>query len=440
MDNKTLELVEKIRQQFDAGPYPRIPLERSPKELVEQLYIHNFITPYYLRNQKVVKTEKISILDAGCGSGYTSLTLAEANPGAKIVGVDLSEQSVELAKKRLQYHGFDNAEFYAMSIEELTTLKQEFDYINAHEVLYLLPDPVAGLQAMKSVLAKDGVIRTNLHSAFQRASFFRAQKLFKTMGFLDNAPGEMEISLVRETMKALKDNVMLKAQNWKPNYETDDETLLANHLLMGDKGSTIPELFSALRGADLEFICMVNWQQWQLMDLFKEPDDLPMFLGLALPELSLEEQLHLYELFHPIHRLLDFWCGHPEQAEPFLPVAEWTDSDWQSAKVYLHPQLKTSVMKEELLRCIQQLNPFQISQQLKLGGQAEFLDSTIAACLLPLWDEAQSMQSLVKRWQQLRPVHPLTLETTTELDAFEIVQATLTHLESAGYLLLERSA
>ena len=38
---------------------------------------------------------------------------------------------------------------------------------------------------------------------------------------------------------------------------------------------------------------MVNWQQWQLMDLFKEPDDLPMFLGLALPELSLEEQLHL---------------------------------------------------------------------------------------------------------------------------------------------------
>ena len=130
--------------------------------------------------------------------------------------------------------------------------------------------------------------------------------------------------------------------------------------------------------------------------------------------------------------------GILSKAAAFLPVAEWTDSDWQGAKVYLHPQLKTSVMKEELLRCIEQLNPFQISQQLKLGGQAEFLDSTIAACLLPLWEEAQSMQSLVTRWQQLRPVHPVTLETTTELAAFEIVKATLTHLESSGYALLER--
>lgn len=437
MDHKALELLEKVRQQFDFGPYPRIPLEKSPKEDVARLYIHNFTTAYYLRNQKVRETDGITILDAGCGSGYTSLTLAEANPGARIVGVDLSDQSVELAKKRLQYHGFDNVEFQAMSIEELSTLKEQFDYINAHEVLYLLPDPVAGLQAMKSVLAKDGIIRTNLHSSLQRASFYRAQALFKMMGFLDNAPGEMEISLVRETMKPLKDNVMLKAQNWKPNYETDDEAILMNHLLMGDKGSTIPELFSALRAADLEFICMVNWQQWQLMDLFKEPDDLPLFLGLALPELSVEEQLHLYELFNPIHRLLDFWCGHPEQRAAFVPVAEWTDFDWQNAKVYLHPQLKTSVMKEELLRCIEQLNPFQISQQLKLGGQTNFLDSTIAACLLPLWEEAQPMQSLVKRWQQLRPVDPLSLETTTELEALEILKATLMQLESSGYVLLE---
>lgn len=437
MDQKALELLEKVRQQFEAGPYPRIPIERSPKEAVERLYIHNFSTAYYLRNQKIRETEGITILDAGCGSGFTSLTLAEANPGARIVGVDLSEQSVELAKKRLQYHGFNNVEFQAMSIEELSTLNEQFDYINAHEVLYLLPDPVAGLQAMKSVLAKDGIIRTNLHSSLQRASYYRAQALFKMMGFMDNAPGEMEISLVRETMKALKDNVMLKAQNWKPNYETDDETVLANHLLMGDKGSTIPELFSALRAADLEFICMVNWQKWQLMDLFKEPDDLPLFLGLALPELSVEEQLHLYELFNPIHRLLDFWCGHSEQNAAFVPVAEWTDSDWQDAQVYLHPQLKTSVIKEELLRCIEQLNPFQISQQLKLGGQTNFLDSTIAACLLPLWEEAQPMQSLVKRWQQLRPVDPIGLEATKESTALEILKATLTQLESSGYVLLE---
>jgi len=45
-----------------------------------------------------------------------------------------------------------------------------------------------------------------------------------------------------------------------------------NYLLQGDKGFTITELFAALKAADLEFISMVNWRQWDLMDLFKEKD------------------------------------------------------------------------------------------------------------------------------------------------------------------------
>jgi len=55
------------------------------------------VNSYYLRNQKVIKTKGKLVLDAGCGSGYTSLTLAEANPGAKIVGVDISDKSVDIA-------------------------------------------------------------------------------------------------------------------------------------------------------------------------------------------------------------------------------------------------------------------------------------------------------------------------------------------------------
>jgi hypothetical protein len=112
-------------------------------------------------------------------------------------------------------------------------------------------------------------------------------------------------------------------------------------------------------------------------------------------------------------------------------------SDWQGAKVHLHPQLKTPGVKEELLRCITQLNPFEISRQLPITGEV-LVDSTIAACLLPLWEEAQSMQSLVERWQKLRPVHPVTLEPTTFSEAFEIVSASLMGLESSGYVLLER--
>jgi 2-polyprenyl-3-methyl-5-hydroxy-6-metoxy-1,4-benzoquinol methylase len=438
MDENTSELLEKIRQQFDTGPYPIVPLEKSPKDDVPWLYIHNLVTPYYLRNQKVTQTEGKVILDAGCGSGYTSLALAEANPGAKIVGIDLSEESIKLAKQRLEYHKFDNVEFHVLNIEALPSLGLEFDYINNHEVLYFLPDPIVGLQAIKSVLKPDGIIRTNLHNSVQRRDYFRAQNMFKMMGLMDENPQELEIEQVREIMRGLKDKVRLKAQTWHSKFETSDQGILMNYLMQGDKGHTISELFLILKAADLEFISMVNWQQWQLMDLFKTPDDLPVFLGLSLPELSVEEQLQLFEMLHPIHRLLDFWCGHPNRAQPFLPVDEWTASDWQGAKVHLHPQLKTPTVKEELLRCVTQLKLFEINRHLPITEQQIGIDSTIAACLLPLWEEAQSMPSLVERWQKLRPVHPVTLESTAELEALEIVSSTLMGLESSGYLLLER--
>ena len=108
MTSSASDLLDKIRQQFDASPYPRVPLDQSPKNNPNLLYIHNLMTPYYLRNQKVIETKGKVILDAGCGAGYKSLVLAEANPGAKFVGVDISKESIKLARQRLEHHGFYN--------------------------------------------------------------------------------------------------------------------------------------------------------------------------------------------------------------------------------------------------------------------------------------------------------------------------------------------
>ncbi|MEQ9671752.1 class I SAM-dependent methyltransferase [Coleofasciculus sp. G2-EDA-02] len=440
MDNQNPDLLEKIRQQFEDSPYPINPLDHSPKIDYLWLYIQNLITPYYLRNQRVIETPGKIILDAGCGTGYSSLVLAEANPGAQIIGIDLSEKSVAIAQQRLQVHGFDKAEFYPISIEELPKLGKEFDYINCDEVLYLLPNPVSALQIMRSILKPEGIIRSNLHSSVNRFPYFRAQELFKMMGLMDDTPQDMAMELVCETMKALKDQVLLKRQTWDASFEENRNNILTNYLLQGDKGFTIPEMFSILEASGLEFISMVNWRQWDLISLFKEPDDLPMFLGMSLPETSLQERLHLFELLHPVHRLLDFWCGHPNQAHPRIPVTEWANTDWQEVRVHLHPQLSTPAVRDEMLRCIIQLSPFEISNHLPLTGVQSLVDSTIAACLLPLLESAQPMSSLVERWQQLRPVHPITLEATTPEEAFELVKQALTGLEENGYVLLERQS
>ncbi|MDT9275759.1 MAG: methyltransferase domain-containing protein [Limnospira sp. PMC 737.11] len=433
------DLQRKIREQFDFTLYPRIPIETSPKTDYERLYIHNLLTPYYLRNQQVIQTEGKVILDAGCGSGYKALALALANPGAKIVGIDISEKSVEASRDRLKYHGIENAEFHAMYIEELPSLGWEFDYINNDEVLYLLPDIVEGLQAMKSVLKPDGIIRTNLHSAFQRQNFFKSQEFFKMIGLMDEQPGEMQMEMARETMKSLKDQVLLKQQTWNTKNAELEEYLLSNHLLLGDKGFTIPDVFAALKAADLEFISMLNWRHWEIMDLFKDEDDLPVFLGLGLAEMSTEDRLHLFELLQPMHRLLDFWCGHPHQGKDFIPVSEWSDSDWKTARVSLHPQLANPQSREDLINCITNHKPFEISKYIRLPVFLPIhLDSGIAACLLPLWERVCTVEELVQRWQQIRPIDPITLEPVSQEKARDEIKELLDTLDPFLYVLLER--
>lgn len=439
MDSKESELIDKIRQQFDNAPYPRIPLETSPKNSYQTLYLHNLVTAYYIRNQKVIETEGKVILDAGCGSGYKSLILAEANPGAKIVGIDLSEESVKLARQRLQYHGIENIEFHALSIEELPSLNQQFDYINCDEVLYLLPDPVVGLQAMKAVLKPDGIIRTNLHSSLQRRSFFAVQKVFKIMGLMEDNPREMEIELAKEIIQDLKDDVAIKARTWSSPAEKNEEWMLANYLLLGDKGYTVPEVFSALRAADLEFISMVSWRLWDLTDLFKEPNNIPAFLAMSLPDITVEQRLHLFELLHPVHRLIDFWCGLPNQAQSFVPVSEWTVADWQQAKVHLHPQLSTPQLKADLIKSITNQSSFEISRYVTSPTLVPILiESGMAACLLPLWEGTQPVVFLAERWLKLRPLDLVTLEPVSRERAFDEITELLMSLEVFLYVLLER--
>lgn len=438
MNHNNSELTERIRRHYEELPYPLEPIEQSPAQDILCIYFHNILNPFYLRDKQVINPENKFILDAGCGSGYTTLALAQANPGAKIFGIDLSQESVNIAKKRLQAYGFNHENIYVLTIEELPSLGQKFDYINCDEVLYLLPEPILGLQAMKSVLNPNGIIRTNLHSSFQRSNFYRAQELFKAMGLMAGNSQELDIEIVWETMRNLKEQVLLKKQTWSAQFDQNKRLTLVNHLLQGDKGYTIPEMFSMLEAAELEFISMINWRQWELMDLFNEPNNLPVFLGLSLPEMSLKEQLHLYELLNPVHRLMDFWCGHPQQAQPFIQSAEWTYSEWKKAKVHLHPQMKTATVKEQLIHCLMKIQPFEISKYLPIAGKQVVVDSQVAACLLlPLLESAQTMQFLVERWQKLQPLNPTTLKPITQEEVFEVVRQALLELEDFGYLLLE---
>lgn len=441
--------LEKVRQQYDFLPYPESDISLFPIS-VEQFYIHALATPYYLRYQKLVNAQDKVILDAGCGSGMRALTLAAANPGAKIVGIDLSEKSVELARQRFAYHKLPNCEFHAMLLEEVGNLDYHFDLINCDEVLYLLINPQAALQVLESVLAPQGIIRANLHSYYQRNEYYRTQDLFKFLGIFDDESVEVALETIKETLDNLSDSI--RAKIFYQSYEANqlkglnelakgkklEEWIMMNYLLKGDKGYTIPDVFSLLEGANLDFLSMVNWREWSLNDLFKDPENLPLFWQLGLDSALEEDKLHIYELLNPVHRLLDFWCMKKSNESFPNPPMNWDNEQWENCTSYLHPVLQNEKIKNEVISACQKRQSLDFSQYIKLNTkQPVILESHFLACLLPLWEQSQTFTELWQRWLKIEPLSLETLEPKTMEKSMTEMKELLAKLEVFNYILLE---
>ena len=443
-------LNEKIRQQYDFLPYPESEIELLPTNS-EQLFVHSLVTPYYLRYQKVINTKDKIILDAGCGSGLQALVLALANPGAKIIGVDLSEKSIELARQRFAYHKLDNAEFYAASLDDIESLGYHFDYINCDEVLYLLPNPGEMLKKFQSMLTPEGIIRANLHSYYQRIEYYRTQEALKFLGMFEEDSVEVSLETVKETIDSLKDNIRMKifyrnfenvklqSSNPESKAKQLDGWIMTNYLLRGDKGYTIPELFNFLDLANLDFLSMVNWRHWDLIEIFQNSDNLPLFWQLGLDSATEEDKLHLFELFQPIHRLIDFWCIQKNN-QPFSSVPiNWTHREWLNCLVHLHPILQIAQVKTDVLMTISDRKEFIFSKYITLSTlKPVTVDSALMSCLLPLWDSPRPFMELVQRWLIIQPLCLDTLEPKTEEQGFLEISELLTKLETFVYVLLEQ--
>ena len=435
----TSAIYQNLREQYESRPYPDVPIDESPTSCVRNLNLHSFTNGYYKRNQRVESSEGKLILDAGCGTGYETLVLAHANPGAKIFGADLSASSIELAKQRLQHHGFYDAVFCVSSINDLLQLGVKFDYINCDDTLYFFENPISGLLQLKNLLKPGGIIRTNLHSFAQRFDFFQAQKLFNLVGLFTQNPGDEEINKIIELMLSLKDDTIIKDRTWRPEQAKDRHYFLMNYLIQQDKGHNVSDVFYALDKAGLEFISMTQPFFWEVEYLFRDYTNLPPFFSEFLNDASIEQRLIIYELMNPTHRLIDFLCGIPGQSEDVKPPGQWNSDDWSRARVYLQPQLHTEVMHEEFLTSLEEFKPFEINKELRIPEEGMFLDSLTAGWLYSLWDESQPMDFLIDYWQRLHPVNLVTGEPNQIEKISATVIENLVALESLGYVLIEKS-
>ncbi|MEZ0372952.1 MAG: class I SAM-dependent methyltransferase, partial [Candidatus Sericytochromatia bacterium] len=156
---------EMVRNQYERFPFP--PLAIGALAHVRPPQADAAFARWYIYQRLPV--QPLRILDAGCGTGFSTLKLAQANPEAEVVAVDLSESSLAIARARLDAAGVDPKRIRLLQadLQELSDLGQ-FGYIHSSGVIHHLPDPAAGLRRLRAALEPDGLAYFMVYSAHAR--------------------------------------------------------------------------------------------------------------------------------------------------------------------------------------------------------------------------------------------------------------------------------
>jgi ubiquinone/menaquinone biosynthesis C-methylase UbiE len=98
------------------------------------------------------------LLDVGCGPGSITRGLAERLPAGQVVGLDLSRETLESARRDAAARGLMNLRYEEGSVYELSFPDGSFDVAYAHQVLQHLRERGLALSEMLRVVKPGGVV------------------------------------------------------------------------------------------------------------------------------------------------------------------------------------------------------------------------------------------------------------------------------------------
>jgi SAM-dependent methyltransferase len=120
------------------------PSHESYDVYLEHMARYQFCIPYVVDK---------AVLDAACGVGYGSATIAQF--AAKVVGIELDEDAVCEAKR---HYSKDNIQYTAMDCRRLAFSSGSFDVVVAFEFLEHIREQGQFLEEVVRVLNKDGLL------------------------------------------------------------------------------------------------------------------------------------------------------------------------------------------------------------------------------------------------------------------------------------------
>jgi ubiquinone/menaquinone biosynthesis C-methylase UbiE len=99
------------------------------------------------------------ILDVGCGSGATNRVLAQQFPDSQIVGIDLSEPLLRLAREGAGAANLgERVRFERADVQEMPYDEDSFDVVINTNMVHLVEDPIRMLDEIERVLVPGGFL------------------------------------------------------------------------------------------------------------------------------------------------------------------------------------------------------------------------------------------------------------------------------------------
>lgn len=172
-----------VKEQYERFPFPPLGLTALTEIRLPQADAR-FAFCYLDHPQPPA----LRILDAGCGTGFSTLKLAQANPEAEIVALELSEASLAIARKRLDTQaGIQAARVRFLQADLQSDLYSRypdlgrFDYIHCSGVIHHIPEPERALKQLRHCLAPGGIFYLMVYAGAARHEIAAIQDVLQVL-------------------------------------------------------------------------------------------------------------------------------------------------------------------------------------------------------------------------------------------------------------------
>ncbi len=211
---------QKVENMYKKYPYP------SPSTDISQTNeLLNLLRIFEIESKKKLKGK--NILDAGSGSGHRITRVAEFFKDCNFLGIDISENSLEIANKLKNIKKIKNIQFQKHNIMTGIENLGKFEIILCMGVLHHLSNPTKGLQLLSKTLKDDGIIFLYLYGKLGGHKRMLNKETISLLLGNEKLNYELGIKLVRELELNKFD------YGWNLNFKNKEEedALIVDSLL-----------------------------------------------------------------------------------------------------------------------------------------------------------------------------------------------------------------